>query len=170
MDEKVRQYFDYLLNKQIGSIGRASNMLCLGIGEKINITNRSGEQSEVSKFSLHIQSAWRIVNREKREIMLASSDFYIPSDLSVLYQQFDWDVLGKNMFDKKSPIWLKNSTPLFIREYKLNIWGDLLLVFSNEDRLEVYVDASDDTECWRLFERGGDKCHLVMTGLGISFD
>lgn len=170
MDEDIYHYLDQLLNKQISSIGRASNMCWIGIGEAIKIINRRGECVERCDFSLHIQSSWRIVNREKKEILLASSDFYSPSDINKFYQKFEWDIPGNNLFDKKSSTWLQNETPIYIREYQLNRWGDLLLILSNEDRIEIYVDASDNTECWRLFERNQEKKHLVMTGLGVSFD
>lgn len=119
---------------------------------------------------MHVQSTWRIVDNEKQEIILASSDFYSPYDETKSYEDFDWDVIGNNLFDRKAPLWLQKVMPVSIEEYKINRWGDLLLILSNGERIEIYVDASDDTECWRMFDGNCEKEHLVMTGSGLRFD
>lgn len=170
IESKATQYLDRILNKQISAIGRASNMLWLGIGDKTMVVNSRGLEVEKSTFSLHVQSTWRIVDKEKQEIILASSDFYSPYDETKSWEEFDWDVIGNNLFDRKAPLWLQEVMPVSIEEYKINRWGDLLLILSNGERFEIYVDASDDTECWRMLEGNSEKEHLVMTGSGLRFD
>lgn len=169
-ETKIYQYLDKMRDKRIRAIGRASNMLWLGIGEKVIMLDRRGKEVEKSTFSLHVQSTWRIVDVEKRKILLASSDFYSPKDSAIFDKNFQWDVQGNNLFDTKAVAWLQKAAPVSIENYKLNRWGDLLLVLSNGERIEIYVDASDNTECWRIFEVNRESKHLVMTGLGMSFD
>ena len=82
---------------------------------------------------------------------------------------FEWDVQGNNLFDEKAPIWLEKESILYIEEYKLNRWGDLLLVLSNRDCIEIFVDSSDYTESWRFFKCHSNEEHLVVTGLGFEF-
>jgi len=113
---------------------------------------------------------WRIINKEKMEILLASSDFYSPSKNADKFSSFDWETQGNNLFDEKSQKWLRQESPIYIREYKINIWGDLLLVFTNNDRLEIFISSSNDTEGWRILEAEEDKPHLVATGLGVNFE
>lgn len=50
MEAKATQYLDRILNKQISAIGRASNMLWLGIGDKIMVVNSRGLEVEKSTF------------------------------------------------------------------------------------------------------------------------
>ena len=66
--------------------------------------------------------------------------------------------------------WMNRNSPIYVSEYKINKWGDLRLVFSNNEYLEVFVDASDDTECWRFFKYAGNEEHLVVTGLGVVYE
>lgn len=51
-----------------------------------------------------------------------------------------------------------------------NQCGELFISFSDGSHLEIFIDATDDTECWRFFEYGRNGEHLVATGLGIDFE
>lgn len=102
--------------------------------------------------------------------MLASSDFYSPNSVTSVKDDFDWEKQGSNLFDEKSRKWLCEGSHIVIKEYKINRWEDLLIVFSNNDRLEIFVDSSDDTECWRLLKCCNDEEHLVVTGLRLDFE
>lgn len=166
----IYQYLDRIVEQPVCIIGRASNMLWIGMGKKIKRLNYRGEEVEGSTYALHIQSDWRIVNYEKKEIMLASSDFYLPKSGEIYGKDFDWDVQGNNLFDEKSQIWLQDRAPIYVREYKINRWGDLLLIFSNNDRLEVFITTSEDEECWRTFKMDEEEKHLVVTGRGVSVE
>lgn len=166
----IYQYLDKLLNQPLCAIGRASNMLWLGIGKKIKILNLKGKQVEKSEISLHVQSMWRIIDTEKKEILLASSDFYSPRDNNTLYKDFVWDIQGRNLFDKKAPEWMEKANPVFIIDYQINSLGDLVLILSNNNRIEIYVNSSDDTESWRMLDNDYNKEHLVMTGKGVSYE
>lgn len=102
--------------------------------------------------------------------MLAYSDFYSPREGKENDENFDWRIKGNNLFDQKTENYLKTMDPIYIESYEVNRWGDLLLAFSNSDRLEVFVDVSDDSECWRIFQSGYEEPHLVLTGHGIVLE
>lgn len=192
MNEKdMYDTLDQLLNQKISYITRAGNMLCLGIGDCIKTLDREGNTVEKSIMSLHIQSEWRITNRKKKEILLASSDFYVSNSTITDEKKLDWGKMGNNLFDEKSQIWLNERTDLFIKTYSINSYGDLQLTFSNDEQLITFTDTSDDSEewyrlwkfvipfaftdtsddseVWRFF-RTSDKKHLVFTGLGCQLE
>lgn len=169
IDKKVYDVLNQLHGEPVSSIGRWANMLGIGIGNIIKFKNRKGDVVEDSIFALHVQSTWRIVNKTKKEIILASSDFYIPNSSITDEINFEWDIQGNNLFDEKSQIWLRQSSPLYITDYRLNNWGDLQIFFSNDNQLDIFTDVSDDTEVWRFFKRQSDEADLVFTGLGYEF-
>lgn len=170
MKEKdIHDTLNHLLNEKISYITRAVNMLCLGSGDCITILDTKGNMVEKSVMSLHIQSEWRITNRKKKEILLASSDFYVPNSTITDETNFEWDIKGNNLFDEKSQIWLNERTDLFIKAYNINSYGDLQLTFSNDEQLTTFTDASNASEAWRFF-RISDEKHLVFTGFGCEFE
>lgn len=172
-EEKLYDFLEQLHGEKISDIGRVSNMLWLGIGDIIEILNRKGELVKKSAISLHVQSAWKIVNSQKKEILVASSDFYSPKSTidkeNFDWNKFDWDVQGNNLFDQKAANWLNTRSPIYIEKYNINRYGDLELVFSNSEQLRIFVNSSNNTEAWRLFRFRGEK-HLVFTGLGYQFE
>ncbi len=166
---KIYNYLDQLLNKPICDIGRVSNMLWIAIGETFEENNIWGQKVEKSTISLHVQSGWRIVNKEKDMIWFASSDFYSPNSKTEEEEEFDWDIQGNNLFDEKSKLWLSENRNILIKRYKINELGDLSIAFSNGDCLEIMTDSSDDTESWRILKCKSDEKHMVASGLGIDF-
>ena len=96
----INQYLEQLISQPVGTIGRASNMLWLGIGEEIRVLDRKGSGIKKNTFMLHVQSAWRIVNKEDHEIRLASSDFYSPSEKTSFEKEFDWEVISRRLRER----------------------------------------------------------------------
>ena len=166
----IYQFLDNLVMLPVRVIGRTSNMLWIGIGEKVKLLDVNGREREVSTYALHIQCRWRIVNKERREILLAASDFYSPKEDIDDYSNFDWEPQGNNLFDEKSQNWLIRESPIYIKKYKINMWGDLFITFTNNDRLEIFITSTGETEGWRVFECGREKTHLVARGIGINFE
>lgn len=171
MKEKaIGQYIDRIIGKPICSIGRASNMLWIGMGEIFTTINRKGMEVKKSTYALHVQCQWRIVNNKKKEILLAATDMYSPRKDVEFQEDFDWDIQGNNLFDEKSQEWLKGAMPIIINEYEINQWGDLVLFFSNHDKLQTFSLTSNDSECWRLFKPNSEEPHLVVYGSTIEFE
>ena len=169
-DTTINNHLDLLVHKPLIYIGRASNMLIVGVGKAYNVRDIKDNAVKKSQLALHVQSSWRITNRQKKDIIVASSDFYSPCSLIEWSNDFEWDVLGNNLFDEKAKEWFSINQEIYVKEHKINSWGDLLLLFSNGDSLEVFVNSSDDSECWRIFGFNSDKEHLVITGEGARFD
>ncbi len=63
MDELLFcDYFDRIVGQPIDYIGRVIDLLNIGIGDSMEVLDRKGRTVKKSTYSLHIQSAWRIVN------------------------------------------------------------------------------------------------------------
>lgn len=71
-------YLDRIIGESVSCIGRVANMVWIGIGKKVMTVNRKGREVEKTEYALHIQSPWRIINKKKEEIVMASSDMYSP--------------------------------------------------------------------------------------------
>ncbi len=168
MDDRIQYLKELLVDEQVSYFGRISNMLCVGFGEALKLKNYNGNTVTKSSIALHIQAAWRIISNSK--VLIASSDFYTPnsrlnSSEDFEYSEFEWDIQGNNLFDEKAIQWLNNK--LYVKNFYVSKIGDLKISFSNDDILEVFSDASDDTELWRIFKPGSKQEHIVMNGTGL---
>ena len=167
---EIDNYLNILVNQPLRRIGRAANMLWIGFGETLMVTDSKGHIVEKNSISLHVQCAWRMVDRENKTILFASSDIYAPNSSTEWTSEFDWDIQGINLFDEKSKIWIDSNARIYIKDFKFNMWGDLLLFLSNGNILDIYVNNSTDKECWRLFEYKSGKDHFVVNGMGFVFE
>ena len=115
--QEIRTHISSIINCYICNIGRASNMFWLTF-------STSSQEIDANKheIAIHVQSTWRIVR--ERKIIIASSDFYSPCTSLKNQNNFKWDVQGNNLFDEKSKLWLNDNSPIFVKEYKLNKFGD----------------------------------------------
>lgn len=172
MNSEIYGFLDQICGEKITNIGRASNMLWIGIGDTIKIFDKEGKMIEKSMIALHIQCSWKLVNSPKKEILVASSDFYFPKSTideeDFKLDNFEWDIQGNNLFDEKVKAWLETRNSIDIKGYNINEYGDMQIIFSNDERLKIFIDSSDDTEAWRLFRLDSGK-HLVFTGQGYRF-
>ncbi|MBD5517225.1 MAG: hypothetical protein HDR07_01575 [Lachnospiraceae bacterium] len=166
----ICKYLDRIIGKPVSRIGRAANMVWICIGKNVMTVDWKGRKREKSEYALHIQSPWRIINKKKDEIVMASSDMYSPRTGMDYSEDFNWEPQGNNLFDEKSKNWLKREIPVYIKKYKLSRWGDLTLFFSNNEKLQVFNEASGDTESWRLLMPGSKEPHLVASGSEIIFE
>lgn len=157
-----------LIGQRVNYIGRASNMLDLHFGEDVIVTDSRGEK-RVGTYSLHVQCPWRIINLAKRKIHLGSLDFYSPSDSlkadeNFSYNNFDWDVRGQNLFDEKAQKWFSGLEGVTVTAAKMDMFGDAKIDLSNGDRIEIFVTATDEGECWRLFLSEKSSINLIVDG------
>lgn len=68
----------------------------------------------------------------------------------------------KERVDKVKDDLLKS---LIVREVNITECGDLVIAFDKGITLTVYLEVTNDTECWRFFEKDGDeKYDLVVLG------
>ena len=157
-----------LIGQRVNCIGRASNMLDLHFGKDVIVTDSRGEK-RVGTYSLHVQCPWRIINLTKRTIHLGSLDFYSPSnrikaDRNFNYKSFDWDARGQNLFDEKAQRWFSGLEGVTVTAAKMNVFGDAKIDLSNGDRIEIFVTATDEGECWRLFLSEKSSINLIVVG------
>ena len=60
---------------------------------------------------------------------------------------------------------------LVVQNVKISEFGDLVISFEKNLILTVYLEVTNETECWRFFEKGNDeKYDLVVLGNGINVD
>lgn len=170
-ETEINKYINRIITQPVNYIGRTSNMLRIEIGENCERFSRLlGKNVITSTYTLHIQAAWRIENEEKKEIVIASYDMYSPRTGVEYSVDFDWEPQGNNLFDEKSQKWMQRNNSIFIKDCKINVYGDLLLIFSNNERLRVFVKSSNETESWRMFSVSEQEPHLVASGLGYSLE
>ena len=85
---------------------------------------------------------------------------------------FEWDVNGANIFDK----WVASNkndllNNLIVQKVKITEFGDLVIIFNKSITLTVYLEVTNNTECWRFFEKGNDeKYDLIVLGDCINVD
>lgn len=58
--------------------------------------------------------------------------------------------------------WLEGVT---VTAAKMNVFGDAKIDLSNGDRIEIFVTATDEGECWRFFLSEKSSINLIVNGL-----
>jgi len=174
ISEKALEYIKLLIGEPLYGICREADMGDIGFGMPITVKNHRGVERIKSSFALHLQCPFRIVSKDK--IIFTAYDIYL--DYSGEWMpEMSWDVLGKNLYDKRTKEWFESNPSLKVENVEMSMQGDLKVIFNNGDKLEVFVNHSTDDECWRFFEMcsyedyksGIAHEHLVISGLGDNF-
>ena len=144
-------------------------MLDLHFGEDVVVPDRISGEKHVGTYSLHVQCPLADHKPGKGENAPGSLDFYAPSTGKLAaadfdYNHFDWDVRGGNLFDEKAQKWFAGLEHVTVVAARMNRFGDARIDLSNGDRLEIFVTATDDGECWRLFLSAKSTTQLVVNG------
>ncbi|MFX0549460.1 hypothetical protein ACOAKC_08985 [Hathewaya histolytica] len=152
------------------SAGRTCDIIWFGFGKSIKVKDiRRGGYKEVAEYALHIQCPWRITNISK--IIVGSYDKYIPNSKIEYSDEFDWDIQGANLCDEQlKTLFELHTSNLIVKSVELGNCGELKILFSDNYALQIMPDTSTDDEVWRFFQKGEEKEHLVMTGVGISLE
>lgn len=176
----IKEKLSILIGQPISDVHRAGATVCLGFGDKIEVElpKRTApktfvkEKMLISKYALHIQCAFRLCMGDKIEI--ATNDIFQPTEKALDNPQFNWDTYqfdekGNNQFDwfaehRITPYY----TEFVVKNVSVNKFGDLKISFQNNYELELMVDSSLDSECWRFFSTGVEEPHLVVLGTGIE--
>ena len=118
MNQKsVFEYLDLLLNKKIDVIGRAANLLWIGLGKQITVLDWKKREVQKNEMALHVEGMWRFIGKEG--ILFASEDMYIPKSSMEYSEDFEWEIIGSNLFDEKSEQWINKEGAVYIVNYKL---------------------------------------------------
>ena len=164
MAEKLK----FLKNKRVRYIGRAGNLLWIGIGEDVSNIDYKGRKRVFAKFSLHIQCPFRILLNTK--IIIGNNDIYEPNTEKIPLENFNWESYGDSLFDKQLE---KIASELYTNDVKvidinLSLIGDLQIILSNNLCIETFINGTSNSEMWRFFETGTDLPHFVKTGINIE--
>ncbi|MDE7121006.1 MAG: hypothetical protein K2O42_02470 [Oscillospiraceae bacterium] len=167
ISKEALEYSKLLCEQPLYKIYRAADMGCFDFGRSIFVKNRKGVV-KCSSLAIHLQCPFRIISKDEN-IIFTAYDMYL-SHSGERMKGMSWDVYGKNLFDLKSKAWMEANPGLYVTSVNLNQQGDLKILFSNGERLEAFVNHSTEDECWRFFERNSAKAHLVISGIGSSWE
>ncbi len=169
-----------LNNKMLRSVSRAGTMISFGFGDLVESTVAQKtddgkiitKKADVPQYALHIDCSFRINCGDK--IMMSQRDIFCPSSEKMASSEynedeFEWDLVGNNRFDEESRNHFVDTTMnFFVKKITISDVGDLTISLTNDFSIDVFVDSSENEECWRFFEIGNaDNSHLVVTGEGV---
>lgn len=143
--------FSITEGKRLNSINRAIDMLCLNIGENIELTIW-GEKEKYPEYSLHVQCPWALIDNET--IVLGSSDIYEPYDENV-EDDWNYDEIGRNdkessIFDVKSRELEKVLSELVIEYFSVDNQGNIKIKFTKGWSFQTFIASSKKEEFWRF--------------------
>ena len=173
ISKEDKEYVKLMNGQPLSHVMRDGDLGDIGFGEE-RVYAIDGKEIEVSPLALYLQCPYRLVSQTGK-IVFTAYDTYLSHDGEWM-EGMSWDVCGINLYDKKTKEWMQENPSLFVKDVKMNNQGDLKIVFSNNDRLEVFVNKSTDEECWRFVEisSGEDEIEgityklLLVTGTGVS--
>ncbi len=171
MEDRAEAILRQLIGLPLWSIGRAADLVWFAFGtERRNVTPVNGMPKTVSEYSLHVQCAWRI--RQKDAILVASADRFYPAgpnpyaDLA----EFEWDAPGANQLDERAGRLMEEyrlSLPI-VENAIADFAGSFRLGLRHSLYLEAFPENSITKESWRLFRPYSDAEHFVFTKHGIE--
>ena len=162
-EDVIKFYLKKIVKKKLTKFSRRSGILIMGFSEIINTTNED-DLVNIPSIILHVQCNWRMISKNMNKILFACMDIYEPCDSKVKTKDFHWEK-DKTLFDEKVDLWLNKNSDIYVKNCYVNKFGDLKLEFSNDDFIEIMIDASYGyADCWRIFETGNNGKHLVMDG------
>lgn len=159
---------DFVNNKLQAIIGTRVAEICRNHGD---IWIDFVDELEVH-YILLMQTFFRFCDHEK--ILITDTDKYKPSYSELNNpmfneESFEWDRPGVNKFDE----WIHTCSSIFkklvVKEVNFNLFGDLTICFHNGIFLNVYLEITNDDECWRFFEKDADeKEDIIVLGNTIQ--
>lgn len=148
--------------KQLHGICRDFDLICLSIGEMREAIIENKVQL-LSAYEIDFCCSCRFIGVDN-EILFASDDKFCPKPEVPYDENFLWGVWGNSLFDYKASIWLSSNSPIYVVSAKISEFGDMKILFSNGDLLEIFVSYSE-RESWRFFEQGADTDKIYMDDL-----
>jgi len=154
-----------LLESKLVDIGRGGSMAWLVFRKK-----------KGAEYSLHLQCPFRF--ERNNEILVARDDIFYPNTSSTKDDcDFDWDIIGNNLYDEKV-LQIKNK--YYVKECIIGKFNDLIIRFTDNVVLYCFSNNACKAEQWRFFEaveyktkeerynayeQGTNKKHLVVTSV-----
>lgn len=144
---------DIIKGKSIHSIYRAADMLCLNIGEDIEIELWKSVQLG-AEYSFHIQCPW--VFRENSTLILGSSDIYVPYNKNVS-ENWSYDEMNRpdnesSIFDVKIRQLKESYSEWIIEKCYVDINDNLNIIFNGNKIFQTFISSSVKDEYWRFID------------------
>ncbi|MGD6817694.1 hypothetical protein ACQCVE_11580 [Metabacillus sp. 113a] len=165
MKKEIEKGLSRLIGLPFSAASRAGSMAVFKFGEVTRGTDKWGNETEETKWSLNIQCCWRISNSSK--IITASHDLYLPSSGEIENQEFNWEE-DMNLFDEKIKLVTESVFPIEVVSISADELGGAKIYLSNRMILEIFPDESGDEEFWRIHNRSDANLDLVVAGNGIE--
>ncbi len=154
-------------NKVLECINRMKGANKIKIGRAADLIWIAMKGIDGKDHALHLQTFFRFCNKE--EVLITDMDKFQPTSLLADDENFDWDVIGNNLLDEWCEKFNRElSEDVRVESIEVNDFGDLKICFGHSVTLDVLVDTTSNSECWRFFVWHGKERHLVMTGRGIQ--
>ena len=155
-----------LLGKPLWASGRAANLQWFQFGGRrmvrSSLPSRRGQEREVGELALHVQSPWRL--RSGGDVVVGSYDLHFPRgvyEISKVPADFDW-AKAPNRLDELIEDVQQRFLPAEVTDVVGEMAGSFTLVLAGGVSLDVFPNASVESEHWRLFAPGDDdREHLV---------
>lgn len=159
-----------LVGKPVQYFLRTTDILCIGIGEEVEIlSKRLKESRKVTEYVLHVQSSWRF--RKDNHIILASDDFYRPYYRELEDTEWRWENLNRtnegSLFDENAKSVNKEIFPLTVTDIVTSSAGDLMLQLSDGYYFDLFINGSRHREFYRIldFRSGNHTTFLEKTSV-----
>lgn len=165
----MQMEMDFVNNKLQAIIGARVAKVCRKHGDIwIDFEDERGVH-----YILLMQTLFRFCDNEK--ILITETDKYKPSHVELKSpmfdeESFDWDRPGVNQFDEWMAACSSTFNQFVVKEVSINAFGDTTIRFHNGVILVVYLEVTNEEECWRFFEKeADDKEDMIVLGNGIKF-
>lgn len=119
-------------------------------------------------IKLFILSSFRII--DSKGLVLGSEECFEPRD-DMKYESFDWQKPCHSQYDKRINEYINADKPIFVKDFRVTSYGDLSLLFSNDNIMEIMIDTIEDQICWSIeINSGYKKTSLSMSGNKYSIE
>ena len=136
------RYIDKLVNMQVVGMGRIKNTFCIRFS------------NDKESYVLQVQAAWRIKDKNTKTIAVAQMDVFMQSE-----ENKEITIFGIKIKNLKNKIENKIVTLCSMNDY-----GDLKIDIGDNYILEIFIDTSEEEECWRIQKYESDEKQYVFYG------
>lgn len=162
-----------LVGLPLWAIGRAADLQWFQFGEKTLLAAtagpRKGQLRAVGDFALHLQCPWRL--RIGDRLLVGDYDLRYPRDVTSLEdlpEDFDMKP-GSTRLDQLVEHVHGRFLPAIVQQISPGPGGSFTMRFQDRLCLDVFPNATVETEFWRLFVPSNDQReHFVVESLGTK--
>ena len=143
------------LNEPVCYLSYAFDMLALGCGCIVNVTDHRQRPFQAANLHMHMQGSWRVLYKGK--LLVGKQDWReeyrgsfsdMPKLVQKLEQLTQWCLRHK----------------VFVKGFDRSPWGDITVMLSSHLTIQAFSDSyvTDDGEYLRWFQRIPDIGHYIL--------